>query len=94
MNPYQFNTQEISILPIGDAYIISVTRFNYTRGDSKHLNSETNWRWKTNCDELIQKLQSNSLRTKVFTRQLMVLAKQFGNVEHINYNNHDKNYRK
>lgn len=92
MNPYLFNTQEISILPIGDAYIISVTRYNYTRNE-KNLSSETTWRWETNCVELVQKLQSESLRTQVFTRQLMVLAKQFGNVEHINYKDHGKNYK-
>lgn len=44
--------------------------------------------------ELVLKLQSNNIRTKAFTQQLIVLAKQFGTLTHKNYTNHAKDYIK
>lgn len=99
MAEYQFNSQEVCILPKenGSLYIISVIRYYYTRkkghSDPK-LTSESNWRWETNCKELVLKLQSNNIRTKAFTQQLIVLAKQFGTLTHKNYTNHAKDYIK
>ena len=68
----------------------------YARKDHSDpkLTSESNWRWETNCKELVLKLQSNNIRTKAFTQQLIVLAKQFGTLTHKNYTNHAKGYIK
>lgn len=76
--------------------IISVIRYYYTRKNHSEpkLTSESNWRWETNCKELVLKLQSNNIRTKAFTQQLIVLAKQFGILTHKNYTNHAKDYIK
>ena len=76
--------------------IISVIRYYYTRKNHSEpkLTSESNWRWETNCKELVLKLQSNNIRTKAFTQQLIVLAKQFGTLTHKNYTNHAKDYIK
>lgn len=71
-------------------------RYYYTRKNHSEpkLTSESNWRWETNCKELVLKLQSNNIRTKAFTQQLIVLAKQFGTLTHKNYTNHAKDYIK
>lgn len=69
--------------------------FDTRKGHSDpKLTSESNWRWETNCKELVLKLQSNNIRTKAFTQQLIVLAKQFGTLTHKNYTNHAKDYIK
>lgn len=97
VSEYQFNSQEVCIFPKeGGIYIISVIRYYYTRKNHSEpkLTSESNWRWETNCKELVLKLQSNSIRTKAFTQQLIVLAKQFGTLTHKNYTNHAKDYIK
>lgn len=93
VSEYQFNSQEVCIFPKGNGLRI---RYYYTRkghSDPK-LTSESNWRWETNCKELILKLQSNNIRTKAFTQQLIVLAKQFETLTHKNYTNHAKDYIK
>lgn len=95
VSEYQFNSQEVCIFPKeGGIYIISVIRYYYTRKIRTKLTSESNWRWETNCKELVLKLQSNNIRTKAFTQQLIVLAKQFGTLTHKNYTNHAKDYIK
>lgn len=101
VSEYRFNNQEVCIFPKeggkeGGIYIISVIRYYYTRKDHSkpELTSESNWRWETNCKELVLKLQSNNIRTKAFTQQLIVLAKQFGTLTHKNYTNHAKDYIK
>lgn len=97
MAEYQFNSQEVCIFPKENGlYIISVIRYYYTRKNhfEPKLISESNWRWETNCKELVLKLQSNNIRTKAFTQQLIVLAKQFGTLTHKNYTNHAKDYIK
>lgn len=73
-----------------------IFRYYYTRKNHSEpkLTSESNWRWETNCKELVLKLQSNNIRTKAFTQQLIVLAKQFGTLTHKNYTNHAKDYIK
>ena len=87
VSKYQFNSQEVCIFPI---YIISVIRYYYTRKN----HSEPNPPRETNCKELVLKLQSKNIRTKAFTQQLIVLAKQFGTLTHKNYTNHAKDYIK
>lgn len=98
MAEYQFNSQEVCIFPKENGlYIIPVIRYYYTRKRSfrpPKLTSESNWRWETNRKELVLKLQSNNVRTKAFTQQLIVLAKQFGTLTHKNYTNHAKDYIK
>lgn len=93
MAEYQFNSQEVCIFPKENGLVI---RYYYTRKDHSgpKLTSESNWRWETNCKELVLKLQSNNIRTKAFTQQLIVLAKQFGTLTHKNYTNHAKDYIK
>lgn len=88
MNEYEFNNQEITIVPIEgtEFYIIEVTRYYYSSKKNKEVpSSETLYRWRTNCQELVNKLQSEKIRTKAFTRQLIVLAKQFGTHVHVKY---------
>lgn len=88
ISEYQFNSQEVCIFPKEGGYY---TRKNHSE---PKLTSESNWRWETNCKELVLKLQSNNIRTKAFTQQLIVLAKQFGTLTHKNYTNHAKDYIK
>lgn len=83
VSEYQFNSQEVCIFP----------KEGGNHSEPK-LTSESNWRWETNCKELVLKLQSNNIRTKAFTQQLIVLAKQFGTLTHKNYTNHAKDYIK
>ena len=92
VSEYQFNSQEVCILNLH--YLsnsLLLTRKNHSE---PKLTSESNWRWETNCKELVLKLQSNNIRTKAFTQQLIVLAKQFGTLTHKNYTNHAKDYIK
>lgn len=95
VSEYRFNSQEVCIFP-KEGGIISVIRYYYTRKNHSEPEptSESNWRWETNCKELVLKLQSNNIRTKAFTQQLIVLAKQFGTLTHKNYTNHAKDYIK
>lgn len=88
VSEYQFNSQEVCIFPKGKDFN---TRKNHSE---PKLTSESNWRWETNCKELVLKLQSNNIRTRAFTQQLIVLAKQFGTLTHKNYTNHAKDYIK
>lgn len=83
----QVLSQEITIFPIKvrDVYVISVTRYYYPKGEKKISSSETTWRWICKSPEMITKLSNEKMRTKAFTQQLMVLAKQFGEREHIKY---------
>lgn len=73
---------------------VEFIRYYYKNHSEPKLTSESNWRWETNCKELVLKLQSNNIRTKAFTQQLIVLAKQFGTLTHKNYTNHAKDYIK
>lgn len=90
MAEYRFNSQEVCIFP-KESGIYYYTRKNHSE---PKLTSESNWRWETNCKELVLKLQSNNIRMKAFTQQLIVLAKQFGTLTHKNYTNHAKDYIK
>lgn len=94
VSEYQFNSQEVCILNLhylSNSLLLHNTRKNHSE---PKLTSESNWRWETNCKELVLKLQSNNIRTKAFTQQLIVLAKQFGTLTHKNYTNHAKDYIK
>lgn len=94
MAEYQFNSQEVCIFP-NLHYLSNSLLLHKEKGHSDpKLTSESNWRWETNCKELVLKLQSNNIRTKTFTQQLIVLAKQFGTLTHKNYTNHAKDYIK
>lgn len=93
VSEYQFNSQEVCIFP-KEGGIYSLLLYTRKNHSEPKLTSESNWRWETNCKELVLKLQSNNIRTKAFTQQLIVLAKQFGTLTHKNYTNHAKDYIK
>lgn len=60
--------------------VVAVTFYRYYKKKAK---GEVNYRWRTRCPELVDKIVKH--RTKVFTGQLIQLAKVYGEKKVIKY---------
>lgn len=60
--------------------VVAVTFYRYYKKKAK---GEVNYRWRTRCPELVDKIVKH--RTKVFTGQLIQLAKAYGEKKVIKY---------
>lgn len=63
-----------------DKEVVAVTFYRYYKKKAK---GEVNYRWRTRCHELVDKIVKH--RTKVFTGQLIQLAKAYGEKKVIKY---------
>lgn len=82
---YGYNNIDLNVVKRENLYIVCCTQYYYRKNEEgkKIASSERTWRWKTDCEELMEKMDLK--RTKVFTGQLIQLAKQFGEAETIKY---------
>lgn len=73
--------KDIDSLPkkVGEV-VVAVTFYRYYKKKAK---GEVNYRWRTRCPELVDKIVKH--RTKVFTGQLIQLAKVYGEKKVIKY---------
>lgn len=72
MNEIAYNNYDLVAFEQGGEIIVAVTFYRYYR---KKAHSEVNYRRKTRCLELVDKIVKH--RTKVFTGQLIQLAKAY-----------------
>lgn len=80
MNEITYNNYDLVAFEQNGEIVVAVTFYRYYR---KKAHSEVNYRWKTRCPELVDKIVRH--RTKVFTGQLIQLAKAYGEKRVIKY---------
>lgn len=86
---YKYNNIDLVVVKTKAHYTVCATQYYYKTVCGKRIcASERTWRWKTYCEELIRKMDQK--RTKVFTGQLIQLAKQYGIAQTIRYHGNRK----
>lgn len=81
---YEYNNIDLVVVKNPEYYTVCATQYYYRKlGGVRTCVRERTWRWKTQCKELISKMDQR--RTKVFTGQLVQLAKQYGAGETLIY---------
>lgn len=80
MNEMVYNNYDLVAFEQDGEVVVAVTFYRYYKKKAK---GEVNYRWKTRCPELVDKIVRH--RTKVFTGQLIQLAKAYGEKGVIKY---------
>ena len=80
MNEIVYNNYDLVAFEQDGEVVVAVTFYRYYKKKAK---SEVNYRWRTRCPELVDKIVRH--RTKVFTGQLIQLAKAYGEKRVIKY---------
>lgn len=82
---YEYNNIDLNVVKRKNLYVVCCTQYYYRKNKEGERidSSERTWRWETNCEELMRKMDLK--RTKIFTGQLIQLAKQFGKAETLKY---------
>lgn len=73
MNEITYNNYNLVAFEQNGEVVVAVTFYRYYKKKAK---GEVNYRWRTRCPELVDKIVKH--RTKVFTGQLIQLAKVYG----------------
>lgn len=73
MNEIVYNNYDLVAFEQNGEVVVAVTFYRYYKKKAK---GEVNYRWRTRCPELVDKIVKH--RTKVFTGQLIQLAKAYG----------------
>ena len=73
MNEITYNNYDLVAFEQNGEVVVAVTFYRYYKKKAK---GEVNYRWRTRCPELVDKIVKH--RTKVFTGQLIQLAKAYG----------------
>lgn len=73
MNKIVYNNYDLVAFEQNGEVVVAVTFYRYYKKKAK---GEVNYRWRTRCPELVDKIVKH--RTKVFTGQLIQLAKAYG----------------
>lgn len=85
MNGIKYNNYDVVVFNEGKTTVVAVTFYRYYK---KKLRGEINYRWRTRCVELADKLSRR--RTAVFTGQLIQLAKTYGEKTILRYEEHER----
>lgn len=80
MNEITYNNYDLVAFEQNGEVVVAVTFYRYYKKKAK---GEVNYRWRTRCPELVDKIVKH--RTKVFTGQLIQLAKAYGERRVIKY---------
>lgn len=80
MNEITYNNYDLVAFEQNGEVVVAVTFYRYYKKKAK---GEVNYRWRTRCPELVDKIAK--YRTKVFTGQLIQLAKAYGEKKVIKY---------
>lgn len=80
MNEITYNNYDLVAFEQNGEVVVAVTFYRYYKKKAK---GEVNYRWRTRCPELVDKIVKH--RTKVFTSQLIQLAKAYGEKKVIKY---------
>ena len=80
MNEITYNNYDLVAFEQNGEVVVAVTFYRYYKKKTK---GEVNYRWRTRCPELVDKIVKH--RTKVFTGQLIQLAKAYGEKKVIKY---------
>lgn len=80
MNEIVYNNYDLVAFEQNGEVVVAVTFYRYYKKEAK---GEVNYRWKTRCPELMDKIVKH--RAKVFTGQLIQLAKAYGEKRVIKY---------
>lgn len=80
MNEITYNNYDLVAFEQNGEVVVAVTFYRYYKKKAK---GEVNYRWRTRCPELVDKIVKH--RTKVFTGQLIQLAKAYGEKRVIKY---------
>lgn len=80
MNEIVYNNYDLVAFEQNGEVVVAVTFYRYYKKKAK---GEVNYRWRTRCPELVDKIVKH--RTKVFTGQLIQLAKAYGEKKVIKY---------
>lgn len=80
MNEIVYNNYDLVAFEQNGEVVVAVTFYRYYKRKAK---GEVNYRWRTRCPELVDKIVKH--RTKVFTGQLIQLAKAYGEKKVIKY---------
>lgn len=80
MNKIVYNNYNLVAFEQNGEVVVAVTFYRYYKKKAK---GEVNYRWRTRCPELVDKIVKH--RTKVFTGQLIQLAKAYGEKKVIKY---------
>lgn len=80
MNEMVYNNYDLVAFEQNGEVVVVVTFYRYYKKKAK---GEVNYRWRTRCPELVDKIVKH--RTKVFTGQLIQLAKAYGEKKVIKY---------
>lgn len=80
MNEIVYNNYDLVAFEQDGEVVVAVTFYRYYKKKAK---GEVNYRWRTRCPELVDKIVKH--RTKVFTGQLIQLAKAYGEKRVIKY---------
>lgn len=80
MNEITYNNYDLVAFKQNGEVVVAVTFYRYYKKKAK---GEVNYRWRTRCPELVDKIVKH--RTKVFTGQLIQLAKAYGEKKVIKY---------
>lgn len=80
MNEITYNNCDLVAFEQNGEVVVAVTFYRYYKKKAK---GEVNYRWRTGCPELVDKIVKH--RTKVFTGQLIQLAKAYGEKKVIKY---------
>lgn len=89
MNEIVYNNYDLVAFEQDGEVVVVVTFYRYYKKKAK---GEVNYRWRTRCPELVDKIVRH--RTKVFTGQLIQLAKAYGEKRSLNIKNRRKRYVK
>lgn len=89
MNGIVYNNYDLVAFEQDGEVVVAVTFYRYYKKKAK---GEVNYRRKTRYPELVDKIVKH--RTKVFTGQLIQLAKAYGEKRVIKYQNRRKRYVK
>lgn len=85
MNEIVYNNYDLVAFEQNGEVVVAVTFYRYYR---KKAHGEVNYRWKTRCSELADKIVRH--RTKVFTGQLIQLAKAYVEKKVIKYQKEER----
>lgn len=80
MNKIVYNNYDLVAFEQNGEVVVAVTFYRYYKKKAK---GEVNYRWRIRCPELVDKIVKH--RTKVFTGQLIQLAKAYGEKKVIKY---------
>lgn len=86
MNEIVYDNYDLVAFERNGEVVVAVTFYRYYRGKA---HGEVSYRWKTRCPELVDKIVRH--RTKVFTGQLIQLAKAYGEKKVIKYQKEESN---